>query len=343
MKVNMDKKALKETAEYLVQSGKGILAADESSGTIKKRFDVVGIEDTEENHRKYRQLLFTTQNIENYISGVIMYDETIRQKADDGKSFPELLSVRGMYPGIKVDTGKVSMPLSPDEWVTEGLDGLRSRLKEYKDLGVKFAKWRAVIVINGDYAPSAGCLNSNIDSLARYAGYCQEVGIVPIVEPEVLMDGDHDLKRCADVTTRTLKSLFAELFDHQVYLDGLVLKINMILPGKKNDQKFSDEEVAKETLKIMESAVSVSIPGIVFLSGGQTPQESTSRLNKMNKIGAMSWAISFSYGRALQETVLSKWEGKDENIEAAQNEFLKRSRLNSLATKGEYESSMETE
>lgn len=338
----IDKNTLKETADSLFNDNKGILAADESDGTIKKRFDAIGLESNEENRRKYRQLLFTSPEIENYISGVILYDETIRQKSDEGKSFPELLRDRGIIPGIKVDMGKVPMPLSSDEWISEGLDGLRDRLKEYKDLGAKFAKWRAAIVISGDYAPSAGCLNSNIDSLARYSAFCQEVGIVPIVEPEVLMDGSHDAQRCANVTTRTLKALFAELFDHQIYLDGLILKVNMVLPGKDSGQTMDDEEIARNTIRVMSDAVSVAIPGIVFLSGGQTPTESTSRLNEINKIRSESWNLSFSYGRALQETVINAWQGKDENIEIAQKEFLKRAKLNSLAVKGEYDSSMES-
>ena len=304
----MDKDKLLNTTKALLVKSKGILAADESTRTCKKRFDSVGIEFTEENRRKYRELLFTTPEMEEYISGVILFDETIRQSTGDGKPFPELLKERGIVPGIKVDIGKVEMPFSGGEMITEGLDGLRGRLKEYYELGARFAKWRAAIKI-GDQIPSAACIVSNTNQLARYANFCHEAGLVPIVEPEILMDGDHDSTRCADVTTRTIKTFVAQAFEHKVFLDAVIIKTNMVLPGKDSGIEKTDEDVAKETVSVLNDSVSVAIPGVVFLSGGQNPEESTSRLTEIAKIGSKSWELSFSYGRALQEPALTRGQG----------------------------------
>ena len=330
---------LDETAKQLVTPGKGILAADESFPTIKKRFEAIGLESTEENRKAYRKLLFTTPGIEEYISGVIMFDETIRQ--GDGKPFTEILSEKGILPGIKVDMGKVEMANFPGEMVTEGLDGLRKRLKEYVELGAKFTKWRAVIKI-GEDIPSLICIHSNAENLARFAALSQEAGLVPIVEPEVLMDGDHDIERCREITASTVQNVFSFLKDHKIDYTGMLLKPNMVLPGKESLKKASLIDIATATLEVFKSTVDARVPGLVFLSGGQSPEEATQNLNEINKIRDNApWQLSFSFGRALQRPVLEAWKGKEENVGTAQNEFLKRARLNSLAREGKYEPSFE--
>jgi fructose-bisphosphate aldolase class I len=336
------KEELKNIANQLVATGKGILAADESTGTIKKRLDSIGVESNPENNRRYRQVLFTTPKIEKYISGVILFDETIRQSADDGRPFPKLLLDRGVYPGIKVDKGKIDMPNFPGEKITEGLDGLKERLDEYKKMGARFAKWRGVINI-GEGTPTRVCIESNAEGLARYAALCQEQGIVPIVEPEVLMDGNHTLQRCEEATYTTLKSVFAKLMDHKVYLEGMLLKPNMILPGKESNEEVAAEKIAERTVACFRDVIPPQMPGVVFLSGGQTPKEATRNLNAMNKRPNLDWQLSFSFGRALQQPVLKAWEGKDENINSAQKAFIKRAKLNSLAREGKYKEDMENE
>jgi len=331
--------ALNEIAKKLVAPGKGVLAADESFPTIKKRFDSIGVESTEENRKLYRKLLFTTPGIEEYISGVIMFDETIRQS--DGKPFTEILNEKGIIPGIKVDMGKAEMANFPGEMITRGLDDLRQRLKEYVELGAKFTKWRAVIKI-GKNMPSLTCIHSNAENLARFAALSQEAGLVSIVEPEVLMDGDHDIERCREITASTIQNVFSFLKDHKVDYTGMLLKPNMILPGKESSKKTSLSEIATSTLEIFKSTTDSRVPGLVFLSGGQSPEEATQNLNEINKIrGDAPWQLSFSFGRALQRSVLEAWKGKDENIGIAQKEFLKRARLNSLAREGKYEPSFE--
>ena len=340
----MDKAYLQETAKLLVASGKGILAADESTGTIKKRFAAIGVESNPENNRHYRQLLFTTSEIEKYISGVIMFDETLRQKAQgkqfEGKSFVEILTERGVIPGIKVDKGTVDLENFPNEKITEGLDGFRERLIKYKNLGAKFSKGRAVFKI-GEGIPSDVCIGLNIEHLSLFTALSQENDLVPIVEPEVLMDGGHSIEQCEKVTYQILKNLFKELIEHKVILPGMLLKPNMVISGKESSKKLTATEIAEATLRCFKEVVPKEVPGIVFLSGGQTPQEATENLNQLNKLDNVPWQLSFSFGRALQETVLKTWMGKDENIDIAQKEFLKRARLNSLARRGEYNSSLE--
>lgn len=338
----MDREVLKSTAEALVAPGKGILAADESTGTIKKRFASIGLDSTPEVNRSYRKLLFTAEGVEEFISGVILYDETIRQLNDDGVPFPKLLSDKGILPGIKVDKGAVDLTNFPGEKITEGLDGLGERLGEYRNLGARFTKWRAVITI-GESTPTNTCISSNAEALARFATLSQENGLVPIVEPEVLMDGNHDIKKSEEVTYKTLKSVFAKLSEYKVYLPGILLKPNWIHPGKDSGQEVNDPEIAQSTVRVLREVVPAEVPGIVFLSGGDSPEESTSHLDAMNKIGGLPWQISFSFGRALQEPVLKTWGGKTENIEAAQKEFYKRARLNSLARTGAYSKEMEKE
>ncbi|MBN1168587.1 fructose-bisphosphate aldolase class I [Candidatus Woesebacteria bacterium] len=338
----MDKKYLVKTAQDLVTDTKGILAADESTGTIKKRFDNIGVESTPENHRRYRQLLFTTPEIEKYIGGVIMFDETIRQYSDDGKHFPELLEERGIMTGIKVDKGKVDFPNFPKEKLTKGLDGLEEKLEEYRELGARFSKWRAVIPVGGG-SVARPALTANMKNLAIYAAFAQNAEIVPIVEPEVLIDGDHSVEKCEKVTRNTLEVLFTELYDYKVILEGLILKVNMIVPGRDNPNKLSPKEIAEHTVRVMKDSVSVAVPSVVYLSGGLSPVQSTEYLDAINKLGPHPWELNFSFGRALQEPVLEAWQGKDENIEIAQREFIKRAKLNSLALKGEYRSEMENE
>jgi fructose-bisphosphate aldolase, class I len=281
----MDSEQLHETAKALVAEGKGILAADESSGTIKKRFDAIGVESTEENRRAYRDLLFTTDGAEDYISGVILFDETIRQSTEDGTPFPKALEERGIIPGIKVDKGAKPLALASDETVTEGLDGLRERLEEYRGLGARFAKWRAVISIKGEHVPSDYAIWTNAHALARYAGLSQEQGLVPIVEPEVLMDGDHTIDRAYSVTSRTLQAVFTELYDQRVDFEGMLLKPNMVLPGYDSSAQVSDDEIARATIKCFKRTVPAAVPGVVFLSGGQSDEDATARLNAMNALG----------------------------------------------------------
>ncbi len=336
----MTTRDLESVARSLVPPGKGILAADESSPTIEKRFKSAGIPSTEENRRAYREILFTTPGISEFISGVILYDETIRQKAGDGTPFPEVLSRQGIVPGIKVDAGAKALAGFPGETVTEGLDGLRGRLAEYGTLGARFAKWRAVIAI-GDGIPTAPGLQANAHALARYAALCQEAGLVPIVEPEVLMDGPHPIERCEEVTTEVLSLVFAELLRHRVVLEGMLLKPNMVLSGKECSRQGGSDEVAAATLRVLRRTVPSAVPGIVFLSGGQTAGQATERLSAMNALGGSPWELSFSYGRALQDPVLKAWQGSPANADAARNAFFHRARLNGAARYGRYSKEME--
>jgi fructose-bisphosphate aldolase class I len=338
----MDTGTLEETAHAIVAEGKGILAADESDGTIKKRFDSIGVESTEDNRRAYRELLFTTDGAEEYISGVILFDETIRQSASDGTPFPKVLESRGIIPGIKVDKGAKPLALAEGETVTEGLDGLRDRLAEYRDLGARFTKWRAVISI-GKGIPSEYCLWTNAHALARYAALSQEAGLVPIVEPEVLMDGDHTIERSFEVTSRTLHAVFTELRDQRVHPEGILLKPNMVLSGYDAPEQASHGEVARETIRCFRRHVPAALPGIVFLSGGQSDEDATANLNAMNAIGPHPWQLSFSYGRALQAAPLKAWGGKEENVEAAQRAYYHRAKMNSAARTGMYVPEMERE
>jgi fructose-bisphosphate aldolase class I len=333
---------LHETARAIVAEGKGILAADESDGTIKKRFDSIGVESTEENRRAYRDLLFTTEGVEEYISGVILFDETIRQKSADGTPFPKLLASKGIIPGIKVDKGAKPLALAEGETITEGLDGLRDRLAEYRELGARFTKWRAVITI-GRGIPSEYCIWTNAHALARYAALSEEAGLVPIVEPEVLMDGDHTIERSFEVTSRTLHAVFTELRDQRVQAEGMLLKPNMVLSGYDCAEQASDDEVAHETLRCFRRHVPAAVPGIVFLSGGQSDEEATARLSAMNAVGPHPWQLSFSYGRALQAPALKAWGGKPENVEAGQRAYYHRAKMNSAARTGMYAPEMEKE
>ncbi len=332
---------LNSVARAMVSNGKGILAADESSPTIKKRFDTIGAESTEENRRRYREMLFTSDGVADYIGGVILFDETLRQSTSDGVSFPQYLSDLGMIPGIKVDKGAKALAGFPGETVTEGLDGLRDRLQEYAELGARFAKWRAVINI-GDGIPSDYGMSANAHALARYAALCQEAGIVPIVEPEVLMDGDHSIERCEEVTAATLDVVFAEQRAHGVALEGIVLKPNMVISGSDAASRADPEKVAKATLRCLKAHVPAEVPGIAFLSGGQTAEEATVHLGLMNQIGELPWELSFSYGRALQAPALAAWQGNEANFAAGQRALFKRAKLNSLAHLGEYEVAMES-
>ena len=336
--MNIDE--LKSVAKGLVSKGKGILAADESSGTIKKRFDSINVESKEENRRSYRELLFTTPGAEEFISGVILFDETIRQATQDGTSLPKVLEQSGIIPGIKVDAGAKDLAGFPGEKITEGLDGLRERLAEYRNLGARFAKWRAVITI-GAGSPSQFCIDANSHALARYAALCHEAGLVPIVEPEVLMDGDHTIERCEEVTTATLKSVFSELKNHRVELEGILLKPNMVLSGKECAVQAGVDAVAEATIRCFRQTVPEEMPGIVFLSGGQSPQEATEHLNAMNALGSHPWELSFSYGRALQEPVLKAWMGQSANVTKAQETFYHRAKCNGAARCGNYSPTME--
>jgi fructose-bisphosphate aldolase class I len=332
---------LKSVASAIVAQQKGVLAADESSPTIKKRFDSIKVESTEENRRRYRELLFTTEGIERYIGGVILFDETLRQGTRDGTPFAKLLSSRGIAPGIKVDKGAKSLALYPGDKVAEGLDGLRERLAEYKQLGAKFAKWRAVIEINERDIPSAFGIRANAHALARYAALCQEIDLVPIVEPEVLMDGAHDIDRCEVVTSQVLEAVFAELDAHRVVFDGMLLKPNMVIAGMKCPKQASVSRVAEATLRCLRRYVPAAVPGIVFLSGGQSAEDATDHLNAMNAMGPQPWQVSFSYGRALQAPVLAAWKGQESNVTAAQKALLKRCQMNGLARDGKYSRTME--
>ncbi len=332
---------LETIAKTLVTEGKGILAADESDGTIKKRFDSIDVESTEDTRRAYRELLFTTPGIEESISGVILYDETLRQSASDGTSFPELLESRGIVPGIKVDKGAKPLAGAEGETVTEGLDGLRERLEEYYALGARFTKWRAVISI-GKGIPSDYCIWTNAHALARYAALSQEAGLVPIVEPEVLMDGDHTIDTSYNVTIRTQQAVFTELFDQRVDREGMLLKPNMVLSGYDCADQADDDQVVELTIKCLENAVPAAVPGIVFLSGGQSDEDATSRLNAMNARGPHPWELSFSYGRALQAPALKAWEGDTSKVEDAQRAFSRRAKFNGAARSGSYAPEWET-
>jgi fructose-bisphosphate aldolase class I len=340
-KPKMNTAELSATARALVAKGRGILAADESTSTIKKRFDGIKLESTEENRRAYREMLFTAPGAQEYISGVIMYDETLRQKTKDGVPFPSYLAQHGMLPGIKVDMGAKPLACFPGETITEGLDGLRERLAEYHKLGARFAKWRAVIDI-GSGIPSRFAIDANAQALARYATLCQEAQIVPIVEPEVLMDGAHTLQRCEEVTNLVLDTVFEQLFAARVLLEGMVLKPNMVVPGKKSPQQATPEQVAEATVRTLKRQVPSAVPGIALLSGGQSPIEATAHLNLMHAAGPLPWALTFSYGRALQETALSAWGGKPAGYAGGQQALFVRAKLNGLAAVGAYKGSMES-
>jgi fructose-bisphosphate aldolase class I len=333
---------LHEIAEAIVADGRGILAADESDSTIKKRFDSIGIESTEDNRRAYRDMLFTTEGVEEYISGVILFVETIRQNGINGTPFPKVLESKGVIPGIKVDLGAKPLALAPGETITEGLDGLRGRLEDYYALGARFAKWRATYSI-GDGIPSEYCIWTNAHALARYAALCQEARIVPIVEPEVLMDGGHSIKDSSRVTGRVLNAVYTELHDQRVDLYGTLLKPNMVLSGYDASDRASVDEVADATLDVFYRHVPAAVPGIVFLSGGQSDEDATAHLNAINARGPHPWKISFSYGRALQAPALKAWAGKEENVEAGQRAYYHRAKMNSAAQTGMYAPEMEEE
>ena len=337
----MDLAELNRVANAMVAPGRGILAADESGGTIQKRFTAIGVESTDDSRRDYRELLFrSAKAMSEHISGVILFDETIRQKAADGTTLVKLIEQAGSIPGIKVDKGAKPLAFCPGETITEGLDGLRERLVEYRNLGAKFCKWRAVIDI-GHGIPSYDCISANAHALARYAALCQEENLVPIVEPEVLMDGDHDIDRCYEVTEFVQKTVFQELYYAKVKLEGIVLKPNMIVAGKKCTKQASDVEIAEKTLRVLKECVPPAVPGIAFLSGGQSDVEATARLDAMNKIGGGPWKLSFSYGRALQAAPQKAWSGKRENVAAAQEAFAHRARMNGLASLGQWQRELE--
>jgi fructose-bisphosphate aldolase class I len=330
---------LHDVARSIVADHRGILAADESTGTIKKRFDSIGVESTEESRRAYRNLLFTAAGAEEFIGGVILYDETIRQSADDGTPFAELLASKGVVPGIKVDTGAKPLALHPGETVTEGLDGLRERCVEYRELGARFAKWRAVITI-GDGIPTDACLHTNAHALARYAAICQETGLVPIVEPEVLMDADNTIETCYEVTARTLHALYDELYRQDVDLPGTLLKPNMVIAGKGSPEQADAARIAELTVQCFLEHVPAAVPGIVFLSGGQTEVQATENLDAISRRGG-PWPLSFSYGRALQASALQAWGGEAANVETAQAAYLHRARMNAQAAAGEWSADLE--
>ncbi|MGZ8444136.1 MAG: class I fructose-bisphosphate aldolase [Candidatus Binatia bacterium] len=336
----MSKQELESVAQAMVAKGKGILAADESMGTIKRRFDSIKIDSNENNRRAYREMLFTTKGLEEAVSGVILFDETLRTAASDGTAFSELLSKKGIMPGIKVDKGPVDIPGFPGETVTEGLDGLRARVKEYRELGAKFAKWRAVITI-GDGIPTYTCLQANAHALARYAALCQEGGIVPIVEPEVLLDGGHTIERCEEVTQEALRITFSALLEQRVHLEGMILKPSMVVSGKDNARQAGVDEVAERTIRCLKRTVPGAVPGIAFLSGGQSAVSATEHLNKMNQLGPHPWQVSFSYARALQDPALKAWKGEAGNVAAAQKIFYHRAKMNSAARTGSYTKKIE--
>ncbi len=332
---------LNKVAEAMVAPGRGILAADESSGTIKKRFDVIGVESTEDSRRDYREMMFrSTEAMSKHISGVILYDETIWQKAKDGTPLVELINKAGAIPGIKVDEGAKPLPGCPGEVVTVGLDKLADRLPKYYAQGARFAKWRGVIDI-GDGIPSYACIHANAHALARYAALCQEAQIVPIVEPEVLMDGDHDIDRCMMITEWVLKETFQELFYNRVAFEGMVLKPNMAIAGNKAKNRAGIDEVAEKTVKMLKNCVPAAVPGIAFLSGGQSDEEATAHLDAMNRIGNLPWKLTFSYGRALQAAPQKAWSGKPENVAAAQRAFSHRAKMNGLAALGQWKADLE--
>ena len=335
----MDTRLMTETARAMVAPGKGLLAADESAGTCKKRFDAVKVESTEENRRAYRELLFTAPGIEQHVSGVILFDETLRQSTKDGTNFGKYLGSRGIIPGIKVDAGAHDMALHPGEKVTEGLDGLQKRMAEYFGMGARFAKWRAVITI-GEGIPSAACIKANAHALARYSAICQEASIVPIVEPEVLLDGGHTAARSERVHQDTLEAVFHELERHGVWLEQVILKASLVVSGNQNPQQAGVAEVAERTLRVLKRTVPAALPGVVFLSGGQTDENATAHLDAMNRIGA-PWPLTFSYSRALQQAALSTWRGDAANVSAAQAAFAHRARMNSLAARGQWTKDLE--
>ena len=336
----MNHSELERIAKAMVAQGKGILAADESSGTIKKRFDKISLESTADSRRAYRDMLFTTPGMQDHISGVILYDETLRQSSLAGVPFAKLLTDLGVVPGIKVDMGAKPLAGFPGDTVTEGLDGLRERLAEYHKLGARFAKWRGVIDIGADI-PSDFAIQANAHALARYAALCQEAGIVPIVEPEVLMDGDHSIERCEQVTSAALLAVFEQLAAHRVHLEGMILKPNMVISGKKNANRASPQAVAEATVRTLKRHVPSAVPGIAFLSGGQSPAEAALQLSLMNQMGALPWQLTFSYGRALQDAALMAWGGQVASVGAGQREFGKWARLNGLARSGRYTAGME--
>lgn len=337
----MNKQALETIAQAMVADGKGILAADESTGTIKKRFDTINVDSTEDSRRDYREMLFrTTEAMQENISGVILFDETLRQKAADGTPLSQVIADTGALPGIKVDAGAKDLAGHAGEMVTEGLDGLRERLSEYHGLGAKFAKWRAVINI-ADGLPSAACLAANTHALARYAALCQEAEIVPIVEPEVIMDGSHSVERCYEVTSAALTQLYAQLAEQDVHLEGTILKPNMVLSGTQHDAQAGVQQVAEMTIDCFKKCVPEAVPGIVFLSGGQSDEDATAHLDAMNKIGGLAWKLSFSYGRALQAAPLKTWLGETGNVTAAQAAFAHRARMNGLAAQGQWDAALE--
>jgi fructose-bisphosphate aldolase, class I len=338
----MDLAALNAVATAMVQPGKGILAADESTGTIKKRFDAIGVENTEENRRDYRELMFRADAMKDHISGVILFEETLFQDAADGTPLVELINASGAIPGIKVDKGATKMAGFPGETVTKGLDGLSKRLRAYRERGARFAKWRGVIEI-ADGVPTWTCIKSNAHALARYARICQQEQIVPIVEPEVLMDGPHDINRCDEVTRMVLQAVFNELFEQRVALEGIVLKPNMVISGKGSVRQASVDEVAERTIAALKATVPSAVPGIAYLSGGQTDEQATAHLDAMNRIGGFPWKMTFSYGRALQAAPQRIWGGDNANTAKAQAAFAHRARLNGLASLGQYDASMETE
>jgi len=336
----MSRQELEAVAQAMVAKGKGILAADESMGTIKRRFDGIKIESNENNRRAYREMLFATPGLEEAISGVILFDETIRTAASDGTPFPQLLSKKGIIPGIKVDKGPVDIPGFPGEVVTEGLDGLRARVKEYKEFGAKFAKWRAVITI-GDGIPTYNCLEANAHALARYAALCQEGGLVPIVEPEVLLDGNHTIERSEEATEAALRITFSTLMRHRVHLEGMILKPSMVVSGKNNPRQAGVEEVAERTIRCLKRTVPAAVPGIAFLSGGQSAVSATEHLNAMNKLGPHPWQVSFSYARALQDPAIKAWKGESANVAPAQKIFYHRAKMNGAARSGSYTKELE--
>ncbi len=338
----MNLQTLEKTAGEMVSPGRGILAADESFGTIGKRFDALGIESTEESRRAYREMLFTTEGIGEFLSGVILFDETIRQEASDGTPLPQVLLDQGVMPGIKVDGSTVDMPLAPGEKFTQGLDKLAGRLEEYREMGARFTKWRAVITI-GDGIPTARCVDANAHALALYAAFCQEADLVPIVEPEVLIDGDHSIEQCYDATEWTLNRTFDYLYEHGVELSGMILKPNMVISGKEAANQSGVEEVAHATVECLLRSVPAAVPGIAFLSGGQSALQATQHLNAMNRLyeGRLPWELSFSYARALQEQPMEIWGGESEKVEAAQKAFHHRLKMNGAARSGSYSDDME--
>jgi fructose-bisphosphate aldolase class I len=331
---------LESTIQQIAVPGKGILAADESQGTITKRFNTINLECTTENRRAYRDMLFTTPELDKYVNGVILFEETLGQRANNGKLFPEFLAEKGIIPGIKVDKGVANLPNSLEESYTQGLDGLHDRLATYKEMGARFAKWRAVLNIS-DQQPSCLAVSTNAEALANYAAICQDLGIVPIVEPELLMDGNHSIDRCAEATEKALREVFAALNRHKIILECMILKPNMVIDGTEYSKKANVKEVAEKTVKILKRTVPAAVPTINFLSGGQSSQIATAHLNAMNQISKNPWLLSFSYGRALQDDALKAWHGKAENVKAGQDALHKRVKLNSLASRGEYVEAME--